>query len=115
MDAASELVKEIRTETIPTLESAREGFDQLFARGERGVTLAQVIAIRNRLIQTRSSYLDALFELSQARADLAAAVGDPTLTLPLPPHTRACPGHQMTDGSRWNRSCLSLTVLEPSS
>ena len=85
LDAASELVKAFRTESIPALESAREGFDQLFARGERGVTLAQVIAIRNRLIQTRSSYLDALFELSQARADLAAAVGDPSLTLPLPP------------------------------
>jgi outer membrane protein TolC len=82
--AASELVEMFRTQTLPSLREAREGFDQLFARGEPGVTLARVIAIRNRLIQTRSAYLDALFELSQARADLAAAVGDPSLALPLP-------------------------------
>jgi hypothetical protein len=37
------------------------------------------------LIQTRGAYLDALFELSQARADLAAAIGDPSLAFPLPP------------------------------
>ncbi len=84
LDSAVELVRTFRTETIPAVESAREGFDQLFARGEPNVTLARVIAIRQRLIQTRSSYLDALLELSQACADLAAAIGDPSLALPLP-------------------------------
>jgi outer membrane protein TolC len=83
LQSAAEVVESFRTETLPSLRSAREGFDQLFARGEAGVTLARVIAIRTRLIQTRSAYLDALFELSQARADLAAAVGDPSLTVPL--------------------------------
>jgi outer membrane protein TolC len=84
LDAAAELVKTYRTETLPSLREAREGLDQLFARGEPSVTLARVIAIRNRLIQMRSAYLDALFEVSQARADLAAAVGDPSIALPLP-------------------------------
>jgi len=84
MASAVELVETFRTQTLPALREAREGFDQLFARGEPGVTLARVIAIRNRLIQTRSAYLDALFELSQARADLAAAVGDPSLAVPIP-------------------------------
>jgi outer membrane protein TolC len=85
LTSAAQLVETFRTETFPALESAREGFDQLFARGEPGITLARVIAIRHRLIQTRGAYLDALFELSQARADLAAAIGDPSLAFPLPP------------------------------
>jgi outer membrane protein TolC len=88
LNAALQVAETFRTETIPTLESAREGFDQLFARGERDVTLARVIAIRLRLIQTRSAYLDALFEVCQARADLAAAVGDPTLAVPPPSEPR---------------------------
>jgi outer membrane protein TolC len=84
LDSAAALVKMFRDQTLPELRNALEGLDRLFERGEPGVTLARVITIRSRLIQTRSSYLDALFELSQARADLAAAVGDPSLTLPLP-------------------------------
>jgi hypothetical protein len=40
------------------------------------VTLAQIIDIRRRLLRTRDAYLDALFELSQAQTDLAAAVAD---------------------------------------
>lgn len=83
LNSAREMADTLRTKTLPELENLREGFDQMFARGEPGVTLARVIAIRTRLIQTRGTYLDALFELSQARADLAAAVGDPSLALPV--------------------------------
>lgn len=91
LTSAGELVEMYRTKTLPSLQQMREGLDQLFARGEPGVTLARVIAIRHRLIQTRSAYLDALFEWSQARADLAAAVGDPSLTVPLPALATAPP------------------------
>ena len=52
MASAEELVEKYRTQTLPSFRSAMEGFDQLFARGEPGVTLARVIAIRLRLIQT---------------------------------------------------------------
>jgi hypothetical protein len=40
------------------------------------VDLARVIDIRRRLLRARDSYLDVLFELSQAQTDLAASVAD---------------------------------------
>jgi outer membrane protein TolC len=85
--SAKEAADVFRTQTIPTLRSTRAGIDQLFTQGEPGVTLARVIAIRTRLLQAYSAYLDTLFELTQAQADLAAAVGDPSLALvpPAPP------------------------------
>jgi outer membrane protein TolC len=73
-----------RTQTIPTLRSARADLDRLFSAGQPGVTLARVIAIRTRLLQAFNNYLDVLLELSLAEADLAAAIGDPSLAL-LPP------------------------------
>jgi outer membrane protein TolC len=96
--AAADVIRTYRTETFPTLQSQREAFDELFAKGEPGVTLARIIAIRTRLLQARSNYLDALFELSQAEADLAAAVGDPSLAVtfssPLPPQRDKETGRQ---------------------
>jgi cobalt-zinc-cadmium efflux system outer membrane protein len=79
--AAADVIRTYRTETFPALQTQRRTFDELFAEGEPGVTLARVIASRTRLLQARSNYLDALFELSQAEADLAAAMGDPGLVL----------------------------------
>ena len=84
------VLQDRRVQRLETVRNIRD-FDQMFARGEPSVTLARVIAIRTRLIQTRSSYLDGLLELSQARADLAAAVGDPTLALPLAAQAVAAP------------------------
>ncbi len=96
--SAAKVVETYRTQTFPTLRSAREGIDQMFARGEPGVTLARVIAIRTRLLQTRGAYLDALLELAQARADLAAAVGDPSLALPPPPPCAPSASERTRDG-----------------
>jgi outer membrane protein TolC len=79
--AADEMVAAFRNDTLPALRQAREGLEKLFAAGEPGVTLARIIAIRLRLLTAYSNYLDALFERAQARADLAAAVGDPSLVL----------------------------------
>src|SRR5262249_42945634 len=53
-----------------------EEFDKLYQAGQPGVDLARVIDIRRRLLRARDSYLDVLFELSQAQTDLAAAVAD---------------------------------------
>lgn len=72
----------IRKETLPGLQNAREALDKLFSAGEPGVDLARVVDVRRRILRARDAYLDALWELHQARADLAAAVGDPTLALP---------------------------------
>jgi cobalt-zinc-cadmium efflux system outer membrane protein len=74
-------VDTIRSETLPALQTARETLDRLFAAGEPGVDLVRVLDIRRRLLRARDGYLDALWELSQARADLAAAVGTPAFAM----------------------------------
>jgi outer membrane protein TolC len=85
---AQEWVNTFRTQTFPALREARDAIDRLFAQNAPGVDVARVMDIRRRMLRARDTYLDALFELSQARADLAAAVGDPALgyaTAELPP------------------------------
>jgi outer membrane protein TolC len=74
--AAEHVVNSFRTETLPELRRTREAIDKLFDQGQPGVDLARVIDIRRRLLRTRDIYLDALWEESQAQADLAAAVAD---------------------------------------
>jgi outer membrane protein TolC len=59
---------------------------QLFEAGDQGVDVLRVIGVQRNLLQSADAYLDARFEVSQASADLAAAVGDPALALaPCPP------------------------------
>jgi outer membrane protein TolC len=76
---AQEWLKTFRTQTFPALREARETIDRLFAQNAPGVDVARLLEIRRRVLRARDTYLDALWELSQARADLAAAVGDPAL------------------------------------
>jgi outer membrane protein TolC len=85
LDNAAGVVDGFRTKTLPALDEARQGIDRLFLQGEPGVDVLRVNGVRQRLLKARDLYLDALFELSQARADLAAAVGDPALALIEPP------------------------------
>jgi outer membrane protein TolC len=77
---AEEVVKDFSTQTLPSLRRTREEFDKLYQAGQPGVDLARVIDIRRRLLRARDAYLDALFELSQAQTDLAAAVADLSIT-----------------------------------
>ena len=76
---------EYPAEVLPNLERARQDLERLFAQNEPGVDVLRVNGVRQRLLKARDLYLDALFELGQARADLAAAVGDPALALIEPP------------------------------
>ncbi|HEY7329636.1 MAG TPA: TolC family protein [Gemmataceae bacterium] len=73
---AEEVVKTFNVENLPKLRQTREEFDKLYEAQQPGVALAQIIDIRRRLLRARDAYLDALFELSQAQTDLAAAVAD---------------------------------------
>jgi cobalt-zinc-cadmium efflux system outer membrane protein len=84
-------VQLFRNQTFPALQAAIQGIDRLFAQGAPDVGLDRVLEVRRRLLRARDGYLDALFELNQARADLAAAVGDPSLGFAFPP-TPAPPG-----------------------
>jgi len=74
---AKKWVGSLENDILPTLRRTMEDFDKLFAQGE--VDVLRLIDVRRRYLRSRDSYLDALWELHQARADLAAAVGDFTL------------------------------------
>jgi cobalt-zinc-cadmium efflux system outer membrane protein len=69
-----------RKEVLPTQEGLVKEMEALFTQGR--VDLLKVIDLRRKVLQARSGYLDALLEVRQADADLAAAVGDPTLAIP---------------------------------
>ncbi|HTU20432.1 MAG TPA: TolC family protein [Gemmataceae bacterium] len=73
---AKQVVKNFRTDTLPTLRKTLQEFDKLYLAGQPGVDLSRLISIRRRLLTARDAYLDALWELSQAQTDLAAAVAD---------------------------------------
>ena len=74
-------VMSYQKEILPNLEADLQAIDKLLRSGEPKVRVLDVISVRRRLLQARSDYLDALWTLNQAQADLAAAVGDPMLAL----------------------------------
>jgi hypothetical protein len=57
----------------------------LLEQNQAGADLARALDVRRRLLRSRDAYLDALFEVSQARVDLAAAVNDLSLAACNPP------------------------------
>ena len=66
-------------EILPDLQKRVKEMQTLL---EKGLTdPLRMSAFQRSLIRTRDSYLDALLEVAQAEADLAAAVGDPGLAL----------------------------------
>jgi cobalt-zinc-cadmium efflux system outer membrane protein len=69
-----------RTQVLPTQEALLKEMEALFRQGR--IDVLKVIDLRRKLLQARGGYLDALYEVRQAQADLAAAVGDLTLALP---------------------------------
>jgi outer membrane protein TolC len=79
-----------RSQVLPELREDLKGMEQLLAQNDPGVDVLRVIDVRRNLLRARDGYLDALWEVVQARADLAAAVGDLDLavvckTCPQPP------------------------------
>ena len=70
---ASKYEKEI----LPHLETALKDMQSLFEQSQADVL--RVVNVLRKLIRARDVYLDALWEVSQAQADLAAALGDPSL------------------------------------
>lgn len=71
------------TTVLPNLRKALADVNKLLAQNEPGVDVLKVIGVQRNYLTAFSAYLDALYEVSQARADLAAAVGDPALALGL--------------------------------
>lgn len=80
---ARKWVDSYATDVLPNLKKAVEDTNKLFQQGDPSVDVLKVIGVQRNYLRAFDAYLDALFELSQARADLAAAVGDPALALGL--------------------------------
>ncbi len=94
---AQRWVKYFAGESLPALEGMMASFEKLFIANEPGVDVLRLIDTRRRVQRARDSYLDALWELSQARADLAAAVGELSLAIGTPPV--AAPAVQPADAA----------------
>ena len=74
---ASASVATYRTTILPNLQTAVTQMEGLLSQA--AVDVLKVIDVRRKLLKARDGYLDALFEMTQAEADLAAAVGNPAL------------------------------------
>jgi cobalt-zinc-cadmium efflux system outer membrane protein len=79
LDQALAWVQNYQTQTLPNLRTNMDAIQRLFEQGDPGVDIIRVLDIRRKLLKARSDYLDAQWEMSQALADLAAAVGDPSV------------------------------------
>jgi cobalt-zinc-cadmium efflux system outer membrane protein len=79
--AAEQRAEQFRSRVLPDLRRAVEDMEKLFQAGEPGVDVLRVIDVRRKLLRARDGYLDAVWSVRQARADVAAAVGEPALGL----------------------------------
>ena len=70
-------------EVLPNLRKSTEDMEKLLAQNDPGVDVLKVLDVQRTYLRSFDAYLDALYEIAQARADLAAAVGDPSLALGL--------------------------------
>jgi cobalt-zinc-cadmium efflux system outer membrane protein len=74
-----------RNDLVPSLEKSLKDIITLFEARAPGVDVLRVIDVQRKLLHARDLELDAAFELRMALADLAAAVGDPSVALGLCP------------------------------
>jgi outer membrane protein TolC len=68
-------------EVLPSLQRSRRELEKLFAAGDPSVDIVRLLDVQRKYLRAYDSSLDAQFEVSQASADLAAAVGDPSLAV----------------------------------
>jgi cobalt-zinc-cadmium efflux system outer membrane protein len=85
LEQARRVADYYRRDVIPSLEKALTDIRALFEARAAGADLLRVIDVQRKLLRARDTELDALFELRLALADLAAAVGDPTVAVPPAP------------------------------
>jgi cobalt-zinc-cadmium efflux system outer membrane protein len=81
LEQARKWVNNYQHDLVPLLEKSLKDVLALFEARAAGVDLLRVIDIQRKLVHARDVELDAIFEMRQALADLAAAVGDPGIAL----------------------------------
>jgi hypothetical protein len=62
---------------LPSLKEHLEAIEKLLNANDAAVSVLSVIDVRRKVLKARDGYLDALWEVKQAEADLTAALGDP--------------------------------------
>jgi outer membrane protein TolC len=77
--AAEKWAVQYSSQVLPNLTKAQRDIERLFAQNEQGVDVLRVIGVQRTVLRAADAYLDAKFEVSQARLDLAAAIGEPAL------------------------------------
>jgi cobalt-zinc-cadmium efflux system outer membrane protein len=82
LEAARSWIETYRKTILPELKKTVDAIEKLFESGDTSVDILRVLDVRRKLLRARDGYLDALWELRQAEADLAAALGDPSLLAP---------------------------------
>jgi cobalt-zinc-cadmium efflux system outer membrane protein len=82
LDTARRAADVYRNQVLPNVRSGLKDLEDLYGRGDVNVDLLRILDVRRKFIRAQDGYLDALWELTQAWADLAAAAGDPGLLLP---------------------------------
>ena len=73
-----------RNDVRPIMDTAMRDMRALFERGDPSVDALRVLDVQRKQLKARDGELDALWELRQAQADLAAAVGTPAFSAPSP-------------------------------
>jgi cobalt-zinc-cadmium efflux system outer membrane protein len=81
LQAAQEGLRSYQQQILPNLEKNLKAMDELFQKADPGADVLRLIDIRRKMLKARDGHLDAWLESRQAQADLAAAVGDPSLTI----------------------------------
>ncbi len=79
LEAAEQRATQLKTELLPKLKLAVDDMEKFFQAGE--VDPLKIIDVRRTLLQARDSYLDALWDVRQAQADVLLATGEPVLGL----------------------------------
>jgi cobalt-zinc-cadmium efflux system outer membrane protein len=74
-------VESYQKQILPDLRRSLTEMEQLFKQNQPGVDVLRVLDVRRKLLRAQDGYLDALLAYTQALADLAQAVGDPTLAM----------------------------------
>jgi cobalt-zinc-cadmium efflux system outer membrane protein len=85
LEVAERRAEVYRTKAIPDLRRALERMEDLFKNGRPNADLVRVVDLRRKLLRAQDGYLDALWAVRMARADLLAATGEPALGLCAPP------------------------------
>jgi cobalt-zinc-cadmium efflux system outer membrane protein len=70
-----------RSRVLPNLRQGIKDVQCLLEKGDPSVTVLHVVDLRRKMLKAEDGYLDAVWEVRQALADLGAAIGDPALAV----------------------------------